>query len=124
MSRTRGWRSAGPHRFRAGNPPVNTGDDEHPVRLAAFARRARRSRRRTQQALPTHARASPYPHLTSDRINQLERVEAHAILEHGLDPADIRDRRRRVSVDDHQIRLLADGDRADARVAAKISRAV
>ncbi len=58
------------------------------------------------------------------RIHELLRIEPDAALEHGFDATDIRDRRRRVAGDDDQVRLLAGGDRADARVAAEVLRAV
>src|SRR3954447_20121897 len=69
-------------------------------------------------------RTSPQPYLSRYRCDDLRRVEANSLLEHRLDLADIRDRRRRIAVDDHQVGLLADGNRSNAFLAAKIGRAV
>ena len=46
-------------------------------------------------------------------------IVADALPEHRLDVADVGNRRRRIAVDDHQVRLLADRDAADARVAPR-----
>src|SRR3954463_9883955 len=58
-------------------------------------------------------RTSPQPYLSRYRCDDLRRVETDPLLEHRLDLADIRDRRRRIAVDDHQVRLLADGNRSN-----------
>src|SRR4051812_23928527 len=69
-------------------------------------------------------RTSPQPYLPRYRCDDLRGVEANSLLEHRLDLANIRDRRRWIAVDDHEVRLLADHDRSDAFLAAKKGCAV
>src|SRR5688572_14224960 len=58
------------------------------------------------------------------RLNQLLRVVPDAVLEDDLHLLDVADVRRRVPLDDHQVGLLADGNRTHPRVFAEKLRAV
>src|SRR6266540_6237454 len=66
----------------------------------------------------------PEPHFSLDRLNQLRRIESHALLEHHLDVPDIADVRRRIAGEDHEVRLFADGNRTDLGLSSQISGAV
>ena len=64
------------------------------------------------------------PDLSLHRRDELGRVVADAFLEHEGDFADVGDLRGRISVDDDEVGLLADGDRSDAVGASEVRRAV
>src|SRR5690349_12766197 len=57
----------------------------------------------------------PQAHPSADAVAQLLRIEADALLEDGVHLAHVRNRLRRIAVDDHQVGLLAGRDRADTR---------
>lgn len=57
--------------------------------------------------------------LAADAIEQLHRVEAHAVLEHELHVLEVGDLLRRISAQDDEVRLLADRDGADAGTLAQ-----
>src|SRR2546425_5720736 len=62
----------------------------------------------------------PAPH----RLQELGRIVSHAVLEHDLDVLDIRDATSWIALHHHQVRVLANGDRADLILAAEKGRAV
>ena len=53
------------------------------------------------------------PDQTLNRLDQLLGIVTDAVLENDLDILDVEDARRRVAFHDHQVRCLADCDRAD-----------
>src|SRR6185437_14640715 len=83
----------------------------------------RRPARRTMRAADA-SWPSPQPDFPSDGGGQLFRIVAYALSEHGVDLAHVGNRRRGITGDDRQIRLFADGDRADLLIAPEVRRAV
>src|SRR5579864_2503887 len=59
-----------------------------------------------------------------DRGDDLRRVKSHARLEYRVHLPNVPDRRRGISGDDHEIRLLADGKAADPGVSTEVLGAV
>src|SRR5688572_30396955 len=119
--------SGSPRRARSRSPPNRPCRRRWPVSSVAPTSRSTAP----LQLTPTSAgfeRASfvllPDSSFTRNRINQLLRVVADALLEHGLDLTDVANRRRRIAVDDDQVCLLAGGEAAHPLVAAEILGAV
>ena len=62
--------------------------------------------------------------LPAYRINQPVRIEGSAIFENDFDIFDVRDARRRIAFDQHQIRTLSRRQRSDVLLATEEARAV
>src|SRR5262245_21543766 len=67
---------------------------------------------------------SEFPIVILGRIKQLLRVVSYAVLEDDFHVLDVRDVRGWITLDDHEISVLADRDRADLSLAAEEDRTV
>src|ERR1041385_1603575 len=99
-------------------PTASTGDAASESDRAGSAGATARAARRRASSCSVLSVAPP------DRREELLRIEANAVLEHDLDVLDVGDPGRRVALDHDQVGVLADGDAADAVLAAEVLRAV